>query len=123
MKSLKTLAAAAVIVLCAPLAITAHAQGTMDHGKMGSMNMPGMKMDNMAAGEMSEGEVRKVDKDNQKITLKHGAIKNLEMPAMTMVFGVKDPALLDKVQVGGKVRFTAEKAGAALVVTAIEVVQ
>ena len=72
------------------------------------------------AGDMSEGEVRKVDKENNKITLKHGEIKSLEMPGMTMVFQVKDAAMLDTVKVGDKVRFTAEKAGGSLVVTTIE---
>ena len=120
MNSLKTLAAAAAIALAAPFAITAQAQSAMDPGKMDGMNMPGMKMDVQAATPMTEGEVRKIDKDNQKITLKHGDIKNLDMPGMTMVFKVTDPALLDKVQVGNKVRFVAAKADGALVVTAIE---
>jgi uncharacterized cupredoxin-like copper-binding protein len=69
---------------------------------------------------MSEGEVRKVDKESRKITLKHGAIRNLDMPAMTMVFQVKDPALLDRVKQGDKVRFHVEKVNDAMVVTAIE---
>ena len=73
------------------------------------------------AQDMTEGEVRKVDKDAKKITIKHGEIKNLEMPAMTMVFQVRDPALLDQVKAGDKVRFKAEKAGGAIVVTAVEV--
>ena len=61
-----------------------------------------------------------MNKDTQKITLKHGAIKNLDMPGMTMVFQVKDPALLDKVKAGDKVRFKAESLGGALVVTEIQ---
>jgi Cu(I)/Ag(I) efflux system protein CusF len=69
---------------------------------------------------MADGEVRKVDKDNNKITLRHGEIKSLDMPGMTMVFRVKDPALLDKVKVGDKVRFAAEQTDGALFVTAIE---
>jgi Cu(I)/Ag(I) efflux system protein CusF len=123
MNILKTLAAAGAIALAVPFAITAHAQSSMDPSKMGGMSMPGMKMDGVAATQMTEGEVRKIDKDNQKITLKHGDIKNLDMPGMTMVFKVTDPALLDKVQVGNKVRFVAEKADGALVVTAIEAVK
>ncbi|MDP3169640.1 MAG: copper-binding protein, partial [Polaromonas sp.] len=55
-----------------------------------------------------------------KITMKHGEIKNLDMPGMTMVFQVKDPALLDQVNAGDKVRFTAEKDGGAIVVTDIQ---
>jgi Cu(I)/Ag(I) efflux system periplasmic protein CusF len=55
----------------------------------------------------TEGEVRKVDKAAGKITLRHGEIKNLDMPPMTMVFGVSAPALLEKVKPGDKVRFRA----------------
>ena len=73
-----------------------------------------------SAAPMTEGEVRKVDAENKKITLKHGEISNLQMPGMTMVFQVKDPAMLDKVKVGDKVRFHAERAGGAIVVTDIE---
>jgi Cu/Ag efflux protein CusF len=72
------------------------------------------------AADMSQGEVRKVDKESRKITLKHGEIKNLEMPGMTMVFQVKDPAMLDTVKQGDKVQFKAEKAGGALVITDIQ---
>ena len=70
--------------------------------------------------EMTEGEVRKVDKDNKKITIKHGPLKSLDMPGMTMVFGVKDDTVLDKVQPGEKVQFQAEKIDGKFVVTAIE---
>lgn len=70
--------------------------------------------------DMTEGEIRKVDKDNKKITIKHGDIKNLDMPGMTMVFQVKDPAMLDSVKAGDKVRFVAEKLSGALVVTDIQ---
>jgi len=65
--------------------------------------------DASAAAPMSEGEVRKVDVDAGKITLKHGPLVNLDMPAMTMVFTVKDPEMLQKVKQGDKVRFNAEK--------------
>lgn len=69
---------------------------------------------------MADGEIRKIDWDNRKITIKHGEIKNLDMPGMTMVFQVKDVALLRKVKEGDKIRFSAEKAGNAIVVTDIE---
>lgn len=68
----------------------------------------------------TEGEVRKVDKDAKKITLKHGEIKNLDMPAMSMAFQVQDPSLLDKVKAGDKVRFTAEKIKGAYTLTSIQ---
>ena len=70
---------------------------------------------------MTDAEVRKVDKDAKKITLKHGEIKSLGMPAMTMVFQVKDAALLDSAKAGDKVKFRAEKVAGGYVVTAIEV--
>jgi Cu(I)/Ag(I) efflux system periplasmic protein CusF len=73
-----------------------------------------------ATGPVSSAEVRKVDKENKKITLKHGEIKNLDMPPMTMVFKVKDAAMLDKVQAGDKVMFSAEKLDGAYTVTVIE---
>ncbi|MES2936555.1 MAG: copper-binding protein [Pseudomonadota bacterium] len=72
------------------------------------------------SGVQTEGEVRKIDRSTGKITLKHGEIRNLEMPPMTMVFTAKNPALLDKVQVGDKVKFHAEKEGAQYVVTQLE---
>ncbi|MCC7284335.1 MAG: copper-binding protein [Acetobacteraceae bacterium] len=73
------------------------------------------------SADMADGEVRKIDKEAGKLTLKHGEIQNLHMPGMTMVFQVKEPALLDKVKVGDKVKFRAEKAGSGYVVTLIEV--
>jgi len=73
-----------------------------------------------ASVEMTDGVIRKIDKNNSKITIKHGEIKNLDMPGMTMVFQVKHPDLLDKVQVGDKVKFRAEKSGSAYVVTDIQ---
>ena len=72
------------------------------------------------AATLADGEVRKVDKDAGKITLKHGPIKSLDMPPMTMVFQVKDRAFLDKVKTGDKVKFTAEEKAGAYVVTSIE---
>ena len=74
-----------------------------------------------ASAELAEGEVRKVDKDAKKLTLKHGPLKNLDMPPMTMVFQVKEDALLDKVQSGDKVRFEAEKIDGKFTVTRLEV--
>ncbi len=61
--------------------------------------------------DMAEGEVRRVDKAGRKITLRHGEIKSLDMPPMTMVFQVTDAALLDKVAAGDNVRFRADQSG------------
>ncbi len=74
----------------------------------------------VSAQAMADGEVRKVDKDNKKITLKHGEIKSLDMPPMTMVFQVSDASMLDKVKAGDKVQFTATKDGGKYTVTAIQ---
>jgi Cu/Ag efflux protein CusF len=73
-----------------------------------------------AASDMADGEVRKVDKTAGKVIIKHGEIRNLNMAPMTMVFGVKSPALLDKVAVGDKVKFRAEEVKGDYVVTMIE---
>jgi Cu/Ag efflux protein CusF len=79
------------------------------------------------AGRVSENGVAAAraprGKEAKKITLKHGDIKNLDMPGMTMVFQVKDASLLDKVKAGDKVKFAAEKTDSAIVVTAIEPVK
>jgi Cu/Ag efflux protein CusF len=72
------------------------------------------------ATALTDGEVRKVDKETRKITLKHGPIQNLDMPAMTMVFQVKDPAMLDQVKAGDKIKFAADKVNGAYTVTRIE---
>ena len=76
-----------------------------------------------AGAPMSEGEVRKVDKDNGKLTIKHGPLANLEMPGMTMVFRVKDPAILDQVKEGDKIRFVADRVNGAITVVKLEVVK
>ena len=72
------------------------------------------------AAEPTEAEVRKVDLGARKITLKHGEIKNLEMPPMTMVFQVSNPALLGGIKTGDKVRFTADKVNGAYTVLTLE---
>lgn len=69
---------------------------------------------------MTDGEIRKVDKDAGKITIKHGELKNLDMPAMTMVFQVKDKSMLDTVKTGDKVSFVADKIDGKFTVTQIE---
>ena len=76
-----------------------------------------------AAGETTAAEVRRIDKAAKKITLKHEHIKNLDMAPMTMVFQVRDAALLDKVQPGDAVRFTADKVDGAYVLLSIDPVK
>ena len=66
---------------------------------------------------MADGEVRKIDKENKKMTIKHGEIKNLDMPGMTMVFQIRDISLLETFKAGDKVKFVAEKLDGGFVVT------
>jgi Cu/Ag efflux protein CusF len=76
-----------------------------------------------AASDMTDGEVRKVDVEAAKITLKHADIKSLDMPAMTMVFVVRDKAMLDKVKAGDKVKFRAVNEDGKFTITALQVVR
>ena len=73
-----------------------------------------------ASAPFTDGEVRKVDKAGGLLTIKHGEIKNLNMPAMTMAYPVSNVALLDKVKPGDKVRFKASNEGGKLTVTDIQ---
>ena len=72
---------------------------------------------------MSYGEVKRVDRVNENITLKHGPIKSatIEMGPMTMPFHVKDPSLLSKVKVGDKVKFTVENVNDVATVTSLAI--
>jgi Cu/Ag efflux protein CusF len=63
----------------------------------------------------AQGEVRKVDKDAKKVTLRHGPIEELKMPGMTMVFQVKDPKMLDQLKEGETIRFVTTREGGAFV--------
>ncbi len=101
-------------VVFAALVMGAPAAYAHDHSK----SMPAGAA--QGQGAMAEGEVRKVDKEQRKVTVKHGEIKNLEMPPMTMVFRVKDAALLDKVKEGDKIMFAAEKIEGNITITQIE---
>ena len=71
------------------------------------------------AAPLVEGEVRKVDLEQGKLTLRHGPIPNLDMPPMSMVFRVADPKMLEAVKPGDKVKFTADKIDGAFTVTSL----
>ncbi len=114
MKRKLTTALLSLTVMSAPAWATTHHPGQHDAGA------PAQNAPAAAASAMAEGEVRKIDKDAGKLTIKHGELQNLQMPAMTMVFRVKDPAMLDQVKVGDKVNFVAEKVGGQFTVTRME---
>jgi Cu/Ag efflux protein CusF len=104
-----------VLLAAALLPATADAQAPTDHTAHHSASA--------IADALTEGEVRKVDKDAQKITLRHGPIPNLDMPAMTMVFRVRDAAVLDALKQGDKVKFSASKSNGVYTVESVEVVK
>jgi uncharacterized cupredoxin-like copper-binding protein len=100
--------------------------GMVGHVRVADLNQKNESQTQSSAQAfaLAEGEVRKVDKDAQKITLRHGPLPDLDMPKpMTMVYRVKDPAMLDRVKAGDKVKFEAEKIAGAFTVTKIEPVK
>lgn len=111
------LAATALATALPAMAQTAADHSKMEHGKMDHSKMEHGKMGMAATPAVADGEVRKIDKENGKITIRHGEIKHMDMPPMTMVFTAKDKALLDKVQVGQKIQFTVVHEGGKMVVT------
>lgn len=77
-------------------------------------------MQQMEERVMTKGVISRIDAANGKVGIKHEAIANLKMPAMTMVFQVADPALLKDLQVGDAVRFHAESPAGKLTVTVLQ---
>jgi Cu/Ag efflux protein CusF len=73
----------------------------------------------LAQAPMANGEVTKIDKASGRVTLKHGEIKSLDMPPMTMAYRVRPPQLLDGVTVGDRVRFAAERIDGNYTITAL----
>ena len=73
------------------------------------------------AQPLADGEVRKFDRKAKTITIKHGPIPAIDMPPMTMVFNVNDPAMLSRVKAGDRIKFQAEmRPGGKATVTKIE---
>jgi Cu/Ag efflux protein CusF len=106
------------VILATFAAVPAYTEAVQHAEKPGASNSSAH-----AGAGMSDGEVRRVDKDAKKITLRHGPLANLDMPAMTMVFQVSDPAMLEQVKIGDKVKFVAEKSDGAFTITKLEPAQ
>lgn len=122
-QTLFTRFAAAALMFSAAAALPAWAAGDHGaHGAHGAQGKPAAQA-TQATADMTDGEVRKVDKEGGKLTLKHADIKSLDMPGMTMVFVVRDKALLDKVKVGDKVKFKVINDAGKFTVTEMQVVQ
>ena len=109
LKNLLTISALALLAPVAAMANEAHHKPAAAAGT--------------AAADMTDAEVRKVDMEGGKITLKHAEIKSLDMPGMTMVFVVKDKAMLDKLKAGDKVKFKAINDAGKFTVTEIQPVR
>lgn len=111
MNNIKQNLAIFALAIGAALPASSIAQAAMDHSKMPISPM---------AASMTEGEVKKVDQDTGKVTIKHGEIKHLDMPGMTMVFTAKDKSLLTGVKPGDKIKFMVVSEGGKMVVTEIQ---
>ena len=73
--------------------------------------------------EPAEGEIRKIDTDARKITIKHGEIKNLDMPAMTMVFQLQESVQIGTLKVGDKIKFKVASVAGKYTVTELQVIK
>jgi len=115
MKTIQNLAVVAAMSLATLLAAGVSAQGA-ENNKQGVATpaKPATK-----DSDLTLGEIRRIDKANKKLTIKHGDIKNLQMPGMTMVFQLSDAGALDQLKVGDEVRFRAEMGPTGLLITEI----
>lgn len=111
MNTIKNILAISALAMGTLTPMGSFAQTMMDHGKMDM---------SQASASMTDGEIKKVDQSTGKVTIKHGEIKHMDMPGMTMVFVVKDKALLDKASVGAKIRFMATSENGQMTVTDIQ---
>ena len=116
MKSIPSLALTTALLLPAAFSLPAAAQSAAPTAEMpmGGMNH---------STDMADGEIRKISKETGKLTIKHGEIRSLDMPPMTMVFTARDPAMLDQLAVGDKVRFAVVDEGGKMLVTDIQPVK
>ncbi len=110
MSTTKRFFAVTVAALGMALPLAALAQSGQDLAKAGAAATP----------SLTDGEVRKVDLEAGKITIRHGEIKHLEMPGMTMVFTAREKSLLEKVKTGDLVRFMVVHEGGKFIVTEIQ---
>jgi Cu(I)/Ag(I) efflux system protein CusF len=111
MKCISALTLTLLVGLSAPCATV-----FADHPAHSPASAPKQKR---TAAALSEGQVRKIDKENQTITIRHGELTNLNMPPMTMAFRVKAASMLNGLKAGDKIRFKADKVAGDLVVTQI----
>lgn len=118
MNALSKLGIALALSAAASIA-TAQENGHGGHGTHGAH----AGHQDASALDLTDGEVKKIDREAGKITLRHGELKNLNMGAMTMVFRVREPAMLDQVKAGDKVKFAADRVGGAVTVVQLQAAQ
>lgn len=109
---------ASILIACATTSMAAYA--TDAAGAVKDAGPADSKVGKLAAA-MSEGEIRKINRETGKITIRHGPLLNLDMPPMTMLFRVQDTAMIDQLKEGDRIRFIAEKINGAYTVTTLEV--
>ncbi|WP_326542955.1 copper-binding protein [Pseudorhodoferax sp.] len=102
-----------LMALATTLSLPGLALASGDHGAHGARQAAAQA----DAADFTAGEIRKIDAEAGKVTIKHGDIRNLDMPAMTMVFQVKDKAMLNGIKAGDRVKFKAASEGGKYVVT------
>ncbi|NDP38639.1 MAG: copper-binding protein [Rhodoferax sp.] len=110
MKQTNPMLVATAIALSSLFSGAVFAQASSDQKTMEMSSKPGL----------TDGEVRKIDKEAGKLTIRHGEIKHLEMPPMTMVFVAKDKSMLDKIKAGDKVRFMVIHENGQMIVTDLQ---
>lgn len=110
MNTIKQILAISAVAVGIALPMSSFAQASMEPGKTEAAQ----------SASLTDGEIKKVDLDNGKVTIKHGEIKHMEMPGMTMVFVAKDKALLDKTSVGAKIQFMVTNENGQMTVTDIQ---
>lgn len=108
------------LAMSAGLALAAASASAQTHDHAQHNAKPAALQDN--AGALAEGEVKMVDKNAGELTVQHGPLANLGMPGMTMAFKVQDPAMLDKVKAGAKIRLRVEYLNNTFTVTRLETV-
>lgn len=113
MKSLFIILAAGLLVGVGSAAAQTTNAAADSHAEHHTPQPPG-------AAELSEGEITRLDVQALKVTLRHGELKNLDMPPMTMVFRVRDAAALAPLKAGDKVRFRAERINGVFYLTQVE---
>jgi Cu(I)/Ag(I) efflux system protein CusF len=114
-KTMKFILATALVAITAPALAADHNHGS--HGNHGTMQ-------NQASAEtpLIEGLVKKIDKAAGKVTVSHGPLPN-GMPAMTMVFRIKEAAWIDQMKEGDKIRFKADQVNGAMTMVRFEPVK